>query len=185
MDNHIVSSSKRTHSAMFSSSANDMNIPENVLEAKKQAKIRINYSKSCINTTANVESDDNNTLMITNTSSNATPEIVSSSSNKMNEKNSSQLVSISSSSSSSSSYKHNNIPIPRWHAPWELSSVIAGHVGWVRAIAIDPMNEYFVTGSSDRTLKIWDLAKCCAGSENSLRLTLPGHIDTVRAIAIS
>jgi pleiotropic regulator 1 len=77
------------------------------------------------------------------------------------------------------------VPRPRWHSPWELSTVIAGHVGWVRAIAIDPGNEYFATGSADRTIKIWDLAKCCAGAADGLRLTLPGHIDQVRALAIS
>jgi pleiotropic regulator 1 len=77
------------------------------------------------------------------------------------------------------------IPRPVWHAPWELSKVIAGHMGWVRSIAIDPDNEYFATGSADSTIKIWDLAKCCAGADNGLRLTLTGHIDQVRAIAIS
>ena len=54
---------------------------------------------------------------------------------------------------------------PKWHPPWDLSAVISGHVGWVRSIAFDPSNEWFATGSADRTIKIWDLAKCCTASE--------------------
>ena len=27
-----------------------------------------------------------------------------------------------------------------WHAPWKLKKVISGHTGWVRSLAIDPMN---------------------------------------------
>jgi pleiotropic regulator 1 len=46
------------------------------------------------------------------------------------------------------------VPTPRWHAPWELSAVISGHIGWVRSIAFDPSNEWFVTGSADRTIKV-------------------------------
>lgn len=46
------------------------------------------------------------------------------------------------------------VPKPEWHAPWKLSAVVAGHLGWVRAIAFDPTNEWFVTGSADRTIKV-------------------------------
>ena len=46
------------------------------------------------------------------------------------------------------------VPKPTWHAPWELSAVISGHLGWVRSIAFDPSNEWFATGSSDRTIKV-------------------------------
>jgi pleiotropic regulator 1 len=41
------------------------------------------------------------------------------------------------------------------------------------------MNQFFVTGSSDRTIKFWDLAK------GTLKITLTGHVNTVRALAIS
>ena len=47
---------------------------------------------------------------------------------------------------------------PDWHRPWKLHKVIAGHKGWVRAITVDPTNQFFVTGSTDRTIKFWDLA---------------------------
>jgi pleiotropic regulator 1 len=71
-------------------------------------------------------------------------------------------------------------PRPVWHAPWKnyrvtFSSlvldflvlpmictngfskcvqVISGHLGWVRSIAFDPSNEWFCTGSADRTIKV-------------------------------
>lgn len=77
------------------------------------------------------------------------------------------------------------VPVPQWHAPWELAAVISGHLGWVRSIAFDSSNEWFVTGSADRTIKVWDLAKCCAGAEGGLKLTLTGHISAVRGLAVS
>ena len=68
---------------------------------------------------------------------------------------------------------------PQWHAPWVLSKVISGHVGWVRCLAIDPLNNFFVSGSNDRTIKFFDLVS------GTLKLTLTGHINTVRGLALS
>lgn len=68
---------------------------------------------------------------------------------------------------------------PEWHAPWKLRKVISGHFGWVRALAMEPGNEWFCSGAGDRTIKIWDLAS------GTLRLTLTGHISTVRGLAVS
>lgn len=68
---------------------------------------------------------------------------------------------------------------PTWHAPWKLMRVISGHLGWVRALAVEPNNQWFATGAGDRTIKIWDLAS------GNLRLTLTGHISTVRGLAVS
>ncbi|GJN38442.1 hypothetical protein PR202_gb27480 [Eleusine coracana subsp. coracana] len=70
-------------------------------------------------------------------------------------------------------------PRPVWHAPWKNYRVISGHLGWVRSIAFDPGNEWFCTGSADRTIKIWDLAS------GTLKLTLTGHIEQVRGLAVS
>lgn len=70
-------------------------------------------------------------------------------------------------------------PKPDWHAPWKLMRVISGHLGWVRALAVEPGNEWFASGAGDRTIKIWDLAS------GNLRLTLTGHISTVRGLAVS
>ena len=70
-------------------------------------------------------------------------------------------------------------PKPKWHAPWKLYRVISGHLGWVRSVTVDPSNEWFVTGSADRTIKIWDLAS------GQLKLTLTGHIEQVTGLAVS
>ncbi|XP_013118030.1 pleiotropic regulator 1 [Stomoxys calcitrans] len=71
------------------------------------------------------------------------------------------------------------IPKPSWHAPWKLSRVISGHLGWVRCIAVEPGNEWFATGAGDRVIKIWDLAS------GKLKLSLTGHVSTVRGLAVS
>ncbi|SCU95528.1 LAME_0F12486g1_1 [Lachancea meyersii CBS 8951] len=69
---------------------------------------------------------------------------------------------------------------PDWHAPWKLMRVLNGHNGWVRCVCVDPVdNEWFATGSNDTTVKIWDLAT------GKLKLTLAGHVMTVRSIAVS
>lgn len=64
---------------------------------------------------------------------------------------------------------------------WRLLRVIAGaHQGWVRSCTVDPVtNQWFVTGSSDSTIKIWDLASL------NLKATITGHIMGVRALAVS
>ncbi|ETO12292.1 guanine nucleotide-binding protein [Reticulomyxa filosa] len=68
---------------------------------------------------------------------------------------------------------------PEWHPPWKLYKVISGHTGWVGSIAVDPSNEWFCTGSADRTIKIWEFPT------GVLKLTLTGHIAHVRGLAIS
>lgn len=47
-----------------------------------------------------------------------------------------------------------SVPKPQWHPSWELSAVVSGHLGWVRSIAFDASNSWFVTGSADRTIKV-------------------------------
>jgi pleiotropic regulator 1 len=79
-----------------------------------------------------------------------------------------------------------NIPIPKWHAPWKLSTVLSSHLGWVRSLAVDPVhNRLLATGSADRTIKIWNLPKATAGAEDALQITLTGHISAVRGLAFS
>ncbi|KAF1946090.1 pre-mRNA-splicing factor prp46 [Clathrospora elynae] len=68
---------------------------------------------------------------------------------------------------------------PDWHAPWKVKTVIAGHMGWVRSVCLDPDNSFFATGAADRTIKLWDLAS------GQLKLTLTGHISAVRGLAVS
>jgi len=71
------------------------------------------------------------------------------------------------------------MPKPDWHAPWKLYRVISGHLGWVRCVAFEPGNEWFVTGAGDRVIKIWDLAT------GTLKLSLTGHISSVRGVVVS
>lgn len=70
-------------------------------------------------------------------------------------------------------------PKPEWHRPWKPFRVIAGHMGWVRSLCVDPDNRFFVSGAGDRTIKIWDLAN------GELKLTLTGHISSVRGVEVS
>ncbi|KAL6186303.1 hypothetical protein ACLB2K_042424 [Fragaria x ananassa] len=71
------------------------------------------------------------------------------------------------------------LPRPVWYHPWKMYRVISGHLGSVGAIAFDPSNEWFSTGSADRTIKIWDVAT------GKLQLTLTGHTGQIRGLAIS
>ena len=86
---------------------------------------------------------------------------------------------------SSTRFTNISVPTPKWHAPWQLSTVISSHLGWVRSIAFDPTNDMFATGSADRTIKIFDFAKACVGANDALKLTLTGHISPVRGLAFS
>lgn len=65
------------------------------------------------------------------------------------------------------------------HKKWKLYRVISGHTGWVRCIDFDPTNSWFVTGSTDKVIKFWDLAS------GSLKISLTGHINTVRGVVVS
>lgn len=79
-------------------------------------------------------------------------------------------------------------PKPEWHAPWKLYRVISGHQGWVRSVTVDPSNEWFVTGSADRTIKIWwgvclwmdPLSHCCLAAPYT-----PVHVFLVLSKACS
>ncbi|OUC39547.1 WD domain, G-beta repeat protein [Trichinella nativa] len=65
---------------------------------------------------------------------------------------------------------------PIWHPPWKLYRVISGHTGWVRSIDVEPGNEWFCTGGADRIIKV---------TSGRLKLSLTGHISTVRAVKVS
>ncbi|KAL7299961.1 hypothetical protein TKK_0007277 [Trichogramma kaykai] len=80
------------------------------------------------------------------------------------------------------SFPTNKVPTmskPKWHAPWKLKTVICGHSGAVNCCAVDPNNQWFTTGSSDRLIRVWDLAS------RQLKISLTGHKTSVKGIAIS
>ena len=68
---------------------------------------------------------------------------------------------------------------PTYHPQWKLMRVISGHLGWVRSVSVEPGNKWFVSGAGDRVIKVWDLAS------GELKLSLTGHISTVRGLAVS
>lgn len=68
---------------------------------------------------------------------------------------------------------------PDYHPNWKLHRVLSGHLGWVRCVAVEPGNAWFASGAGDRVIKIWDLAT------GELKLSLTGHISTVRGLAVS
>lgn len=70
-------------------------------------------------------------------------------------------------------------PKTKEHKNWKLKKVLIGHTSWVRCMSFDPSNEFFATGSTDRTIKFWDLAS------GNLMLTLTGHVASVRGVEIS
>lgn len=63
---------------------------------------------------------------------------------------------------------------PEWHRPWKVARVMAGHLGWVRSLCVDPDNQFFVSGAGDRVIKLWDLGS------GALKLSLTGHISGKR-----
>jgi WD40 repeat protein len=82
-------------------------------------------------------------------------------------------------SSALSLHKQTRTVKPQFHPQWKLVRVISGHLGWVRSLAVEPGNKWFVSGAGDRVVKVWDLAS------GELRLSLTGHISTVRGLAVS
>ncbi len=56
---------------------------------------------------------------------------------------------------------------------------LTGHSDWVRSVAISPDGQTLASGSSDRTIKIWNR------STGKLIRTLTGHSDTVNSVAFS
>lgn len=56
---------------------------------------------------------------------------------------------------------------PDYHPQWKLTRVISGHLGWVRAVAVEPGNQWFATGAGDRLIKVM-LASIEFASDNSL-----------------
>lgn len=46
------------------------------------------------------------------------------------------------------------MPKPKWHPPWKLYRVIAGHLGWVRCVTVEPGNEV----SNKKNIKVLSIS---------------------------
>ncbi|MCP4696951.1 MAG: TIR domain-containing protein [Gammaproteobacteria bacterium] len=62
---------------------------------------------------------------------------------------------------------------------YTLARKLQGHTGWVNSVAVSPDGQWLVSGSKDKTVKLWDLAS------GECRAALQGHDDKVNAVAIT
>ncbi len=62
---------------------------------------------------------------------------------------------------------------------WECLHILKGHQAWVRAIALSASGKLLVSGSGDKTVRIWSVTR------GQLLHTLSGHSSWVRAVNIS
>jgi WD40 repeat protein len=60
-----------------------------------------------------------------------------------------------------------------------LQQTFEGHNDAVNAVTISPDGKFLISGSADRTIKIWHLVR------GELRQTLQGHSDGVTSVALS
>jgi len=61
----------------------------------------------------------------------------------------------------------------------ELRLTLVGHTDEVRSVAFSPDSCSIVSGSDDKTIRIWD------AESGELRTTLEGHTDAVCSVAYS
>ena len=59
------------------------------------------------------------------------------------------------------------------------SQHLQGHTGSVNAVAVTPDGRQVVSGSEDKTLRVWDLAT------GKTKMTLQGHTESVIAVAVT
>lgn len=65
---------------------------------------------------------------------------------------------------------------PKWHPPWQLKQEILAHTDAIPVLIIDPTNRWFATGSSDKTVRMWDI------NNGRQKLVIKAHKQAVRAM---
>jgi WD40 repeat protein len=60
-----------------------------------------------------------------------------------------------------------------------LVRTLEGHTGWVNAVAVTPDDQFAVSASIDRTLKVWDIEK------GEMVRTLEGHTGWISAVTVT
>jgi F-box/WD-40 domain protein 7 len=65
------------------------------------------------------------------------------------------------------------------NSPWSVMT-LAGHSGEVRCLHLE--GNRLVSGSTDLTIKVWDLSNSHSWSAIACRVTMVGHTDTVRCV---
>lgn len=80
----------------------------------------------------------------------------------------------------------------QFRIPTEKPITLTDHAGPVQSVAISPDRQILVTGSSDKTIKLWNLAKVwqtdpqkAIDQSTFLTGTWRGHTNTLRSLAIS
>ena len=58
-------------------------------------------------------------------------------------------------------------------------TVLGGHTGYIKSIAISSDNQYIISGSYDNTVRIWNIKK------KRQKIVLTGHENNVISIAIT
>ncbi|KAJ6025071.1 hypothetical protein N7540_005868 [Penicillium herquei] len=70
--------------------------------------------------------------------------------------------------------------LPQVEETWNLElQTLEGHSGWIRSMAFSPNGALLASGSSDQTIRLWDMAT------GTLQQTLEGHSGSVRSVAFS
>ncbi|MCT7950084.1 NACHT domain-containing protein [Ancylothrix sp. C2] len=67
----------------------------------------------------------------------------------------------------------------------QIANTVAGHSDYVQAVAISPDGQMVISGSDDRTIKLWKMVAKEGGSTLQPIRTLAGHLGYVRTLAIS
>ncbi|TFK66196.1 WD40 repeat-like protein [Pluteus cervinus] len=73
-----------------------------------------------------------------------------------------------------------NIKGQNWREIQSYTRILKGHTQWIRSVAYSSDNRYVVSGSNDKTVRIWDVE---TGQQKGTELT--GHTHYVTSVAFS